>query len=230
MEGGDTTLVGAFPEGFWFFGEVLFRWVPATIIGLFTVPSDSAIANLQAPVAFWDVPGLLTQASSASHYESLLEGWFAFSLFAILISLPFLALTIYCWIRILQIRRKEHLAFRAAQRTVATRDVPRTQLRWNRVEEQVGSSSPESWRLAILEADIMLSELLDIQGYKGETIADKMKQVDRAQFNSIDDAWEAHKIRNRVAHEGTKMDLTPREARRVIGLYKRAFKEFKYID
>jgi len=230
MEGGDTTLIGAFPEGFWFFGEVLFRWVPATIIGLLNISSDSSIANLQAPVAFWDVPALLTQASSPSNYKSILEGWFAFSLFSIAISLPFLALTIYCWIRISQIRRRERLAYHAAQRTVAVRDIPRTQLRWNRVEEQAGSSNPESWRLAILEADIMLSELLDIQGYKGETIADKMKQVDRAKFNSIDDAWEAHKIRNRIAHEGTKLDLTPRDVRNAIGLYRRAFKEFKYIE
>lgn len=230
MNGGETTLVGSFPEGFWFFGEILFRWVPATIIGLFHVSSDSSIANLQAPVAFWDVPALLTQASTQSHYEALLEGWFAFTLFAIAISLPFLAVAIYCLIRITQIRRAERLAYQAAQRTVAVRDVPRTQLRWNRIEEQAGSSNPESWRLAILEADIMLSELLDIQGYKGETIADKMKQVNRAQFNSIDDAWEAHKIRNRIAHEGTKMDLTPRDVRNAIALYRRAFKEFKYID
>ena len=75
----------------------------------------------------------------------------------------------------------------------------------------------------------MLNELLDLQGYKGETIADKMKQVDRAKFNSIDAAWEAHKIRNRVAHEGTTADLDAREARRVIGLYERVFKEFHYI-
>jgi hypothetical protein len=230
MDSGDTTLIGAFPEGFWFFGEILFRWVPATIVGIFHVTSDSQIANLTEPVALWDVPGLLTQASNQAHYEAILEGWFAFTLFAIAISLPFLALTIYCWIRIMQIRRGERLAYHAAQRTVAVRDVPRTQLRWNRVEEQAGSSNPESWRLAILEADIMLSELLDIQGYKGETIADKMKQVNRAQFNSIDDAWEAHKIRNRIAHEGTKLDLTPRDVRSAIALYRRAFKEFKYID
>lgn len=230
MDGGETTLVGSFPEGFWLFGELLFRWVPATLIGLFHISSDSTIANLREPVALWDVPGLLTQASSASRYESLLEGWFVLSLFSIAISIPFLAVTVYCWIRIMQIRRAERLAYRAAQRTVATRDIPRTQLRWNRVEEQAGSSNPESWRLAILEADIMLSELLDIQGYKGETIADKMKQVNRAQFNSIDDAWEAHKIRNRIAHEGTKMDLTPRDVRTAIGLYRRAFKEFKYIE
>ena len=158
------------------------------------------------------------------------RGWFVFSLISILVSLPFIAVSIYCWLRIVQIRRRERLAVRAAQRTVESRDVPKTQLRWSRVLEQAGSSRPEGWRLAILEADIMLNELLDLQGYRGETIADKMKQVDRRQFNSIDAAWEAHKVRNRVAHEGTAHDLTPREVRRVIALYELAFREFRYIQ
>ena len=75
----------------------------------------------------------------------------------------------------------------------------------------------------------MLNELLDMQGYKGETIADKMKQVDRNKFNSIESAWDAHKIRNRIAHEGG-LTLTPREVRSAITLYERVFKEFRYLE
>jgi len=225
-----TTLVGAFPNGFWLLGELIFRWVPATIIALLNTSTSSPFVNLQEPVAAWNVPTLLAQASGPTGYDGLMKGWFVFSLLSIALSIPFLAVTIYCWLRIAQIRRREYLAVRAAQRTVKEQDIPRTQLRWSRIEEQAGSSNPESWRLAILEADIMLSELLDLQGYRGETVADKMKQVDRAQFNSIDAAWEAHKARNRVAHEGMTSDLNPREVRRVIELYKRALKEFRYIE
>ena len=225
-----TTLVGAFPGGFWLLGELIFRWVPATVIALLNTSASSPFVNLQEPVAAWNVPTLLAQASGPTGYEGLVRGWFVFSLISIAISIPFLAVAVYCWIRIAQIRRRERLAVRAAQRTVKEQDIPRTQLRWSRIEEQAGSSNPESWRLAILEADIMLSELLDLQGYRGETVADKMKQVDRAQFNSIDAAWEAHKVRNRVAHEGMTSDLNPREVRRVIELYKRALKEFRYIE
>ncbi|OGG79794.1 hypothetical protein A3A39_04650 [Candidatus Kaiserbacteria bacterium RIFCSPLOWO2_01_FULL_54_13] len=230
MDGADGSFTGAFPGTFWLFGELIFRWVPATVIAILNTSPSSPFANLQEPVAAWNVPALLAQASGQAGYEVLIKGWFVFALISIAISIPFLAVVLYCWIRIFQIRRREELAFRAAQRTVAEVDIPRTQLRWNRIEEQAGSSNPESWRLAILEADIMLSELLDLQGYKGETIADKMKQVDRAQFNSIDAAWDAHKVRNRVAHEGDIIDLTPREVRRVIGLYNRVFKEFRYIE
>ena len=94
----------------------------------------------------------------------------------------------------------------------------------------MSAGTPESWRLAILEADIMLNELLDLQGYKGETMADKMKQADRANFNTIDAAWEAHKVRNRIAHEGEGHEISAREARRVIDLYERVLKEFRIVE
>ena len=76
----------------------------------------------------------------------------------------------------------------------------------------------------------MLNELLDVQGYRGETMADKMKQADRATFRSIDAAWEAHGLRNKVAHQGSALLLNAREARRVIGLYEQVFREFKIIQ
>ncbi len=226
----ENTLVGAFPEAFGFLGDLLFRWVPAVLIAALNVSPSSPFSNLEQPVTAWDVPILLAQASGPAGYESLLKGWFVFSFITITASIPFLALVIYCWMRIFQIRRREYRAVRAIQRTVASQDIPRTQLRWRRVLEQANGSNPDGWRLAILEADIMLSELLDMQGYKGETIADKMKQVDRANFNSIDDAWEAHKIRNQIVHEGTAVALSHRQVRGTIALYERAFKEFKYID
>lgn len=232
MNGESATLVGAVPGAFWFLGDLLFRWVPAAISVLVSDISGttSPYVNLTQPVSLWSVPQLLAQTSNSATYLGLVKGWYVFALITLTLSIPFLAVAIYCAVRVSQIRRRERLAVRAAQRTVAARDIPKTQLRWSRVLEQANSSNPEGWRLAILEADIMLSELLDLQGYKGETIADKMKQVDRASFNSIDAAWEAHKIRNVIAHESTAPGLSSREVRRVVGLYESVFREFRFIE
>lgn len=229
---GEETLIGTLPSAFGFFGDVLFRWVPASIIAASeTISGDqSPYYLLTGPVSPGGVVELLKQTSSAGTYEGLVQGWYTFTLISLLASIPFFALIVYCLLRIVQIRRMERKKLLAAQRTVASKDVSRTQLRWRRVLEQSAASAPEAWRLAILEADIMLNELLDLQGYRGETMADKMKRVDRAQFNSIDDAWEAHRVRNRIAHEGSSHEMNPREVRRVISLYERVFKEFKFIE
>ncbi len=61
-------------------------------------------------------------------------------------------------------------------------------------------------------------------------MADKMRGVDRANFNTIDLAWEAHRIRNKIAHEGDAHHMSAREVRRVIALFERVLKEFHYIQ
>ena len=102
--------------------------------------------------------------------------------------------------------------------------------RWEKVREHLSSENPNDWRLAVLEADIILGEMLEKMGYiKGETIGDKLKTIEQSDFNSLDQAWEAHRIRNMIAHGGSDYILTEREAKRVIGLYEQVFKEFRYV-
>ena len=175
------------------------------------------------------IPIIEREVRSGWTQETVLQMWGIWFPISILITLVFLAGVAYCAMRIMQIRRAEWAGFRKAARTVTAEDVPRTHLRWNRILEHAQSADEHKWRLAILECDIMLNELLDLQGYKGETIAEKMKMVNRSHFNSIDDAWEAHRVRNKVAHEGVEYHISEREKNHVINLYQRVFKEFKFI-
>lgn len=101
--------------------------------------------------------------------------------------------------------------------------------RWERIINQMDSENGNDWRLAILEADIMLSEILDRLYLPGETIGDKLKAVERSDFTTIDNAWEAHKIRNQIAHDGETFVMSQREAKRIIDLYRTVFEEFQVI-
>ena len=103
------------------------------------------------------------------------------------------------------------------------------QNRWQEILKLVNSTEPSNWRLAIIEADIMLDELLDKLNLPGETIGDKLKAVERSDFNTIDSAWEAHKARNMIAHQGSSFLMNQREARNTIALYEAVFKEFHLI-
>ena len=101
--------------------------------------------------------------------------------------------------------------------------------RWVRVMEHISSTSDNDWKLAILEADIMLDEMLDRQGYHGESIGDKLKKVETADFDSINEAWEAHKVRNQIAHEGSAFMLSQRQAKETVAMYEKVFREFRMI-
>ncbi|HEU0080669.1 MAG TPA: hypothetical protein VFQ72_01420 [Candidatus Paceibacterota bacterium] len=101
--------------------------------------------------------------------------------------------------------------------------------KWQQVQEHINSSNPSDWRLAILEADIMLGDILEKMGYQGDSIGDKLKGIEKSDFVTLDLAWEAHRTRNQVAHQGSDFQLNEREAKRIVELYKKVFEEFYYI-
>ena len=101
--------------------------------------------------------------------------------------------------------------------------------KWNEVEKHIASMNSSDWRMAILEADIMLYEMLDQMGYDGETVADKLKQIESSDFSTLDLAWRAHKVRNVIAHEGTSYALSYEQARDTIDMYRKVFAEFYFI-
>lgn len=101
--------------------------------------------------------------------------------------------------------------------------------RWKEVKKHMESGNQAEWRLAILEADIMLYDMLDQMGYEGDSIGEKLKNVEPASFNSLDEAWRAHKVRNIIAHEGASYVLPRNEAERAIRQFETVFKEFYYV-
>lgn len=102
--------------------------------------------------------------------------------------------------------------------------------RWAKVLEHVESNNPNDWKQAIIEADIMLDQLVTMLGYRGESLGEKLKRATKGDFKSLDQAWEAHKVRNRIAHDGSAFEMNQLEAKQTIGLYRQVFEEFYHIS
>ena len=100
---------------------------------------------------------------------------------------------------------------------------------WEHIMMMAGSPGESDWRRAIMEADIMMSNMLTARGYQGATVADQLRQANPIQFTTLDLAWKAHKVRNEIAHQGESLTLTERTARATIDLYRRVFEEFDYL-
>ncbi len=152
--------------------------------------------------------------------------------YAIVLSLILMYIIIYSAVRLKQIEKEEEARFHSL-RVKDVSDTPANDpvlnAKWVKVQAHINSPNPADWRLAILEADIMLDTILDKMGYQGDSIGDKLKGIEKSDFVSLDAAWEAHKVRNRIAHDGSDYPLNDREARRVIELYQKVFEEFYYI-
>ncbi len=94
------------------------------------------------------------------------------------------------------------------------------------IAKHIASDNPNDWRIAIVEADIILEELLEQRGFAGNTTGDRLRNANPAMFKTLQDAWDAHRVRNKIAHEGAGFDLSQRVAQQAILQYERVFEEF----
>lgn len=170
------------------------------------------------------------EVSGVSFREAAESFWSVFTIVSFILSALLLWGTIYAMVRFgqlaeveqQQLREAEH-AFRHAAGTSAKNQ------KWNEVKKHIASDNPNDWRLAIIEADIMLDEALNKAGYVGASIGDKLKTVNPQQFRRVQDAWQAHKVRNDIAHRGSDFVLTKKIAGEAINQFERVFEELGTI-
>jgi hypothetical protein len=93
------------------------------------------------------------------------------------------------------------------------------------VLQHIATDNPNDWKLAIIEADIILDETLKRAGYGGVSLGERLRTITPTQLRSLDDAWQAHKVRNQIAHGGADFVLTKRLAEDTIKQYRRVFEE-----
>ena len=148
-------------------------------------------------------------------------------LLGLLISFFLLVALVYTKMRASQAHHGILEAREEAIRQVAGEEHVQNQ-RWQHVVQLVNSGNPNDWRQAIIEADIILGLMLESLQIPGDTIGEKLKAVDRSRLTTLDLAWDAHRVRNEIAHAGSTYDLTQREARRVVDLYRRVLEEFDF--
>jgi hypothetical protein len=162
-----------------------------------------------------------------------LRFWHIWVPLAIILSIASIAWGIYSFLKIREIEHEEKLIFGTHSSTTSPEGAPAPlkvdNERWLKVEEYANSYNPAEWRLAIIEAGVMLEEALKAGGYHGDSVGEMLKSVDPSDMLTLDAAWEAHKVRNRIAHSGQDFDLTERETRRVIALFESVFREFRLI-
>ena len=147
------------------------------------------------------------------------------------LSLFFVIGIIYCVEQLKHIRKKEEaiydLKVEPGYETVDAGD-PALSHRWESVTAHIESPNQNDWKQAIIEADIILDDILNKMGYRGESVGEKLKRVEPGDFKSLNEAWEAHKVRNQIAHEPGFV-INQHEAKQVVNMYRKVFEEFFYI-
>lgn len=78
-------------------------------------------------------------------------------------------------------------------------DTAKYQERWLSITNNI-VDEPASLQLAILNADKLLDMALRERGIAGNSLGERLKNNPRL-FKDVNAVWNAHKLRNRIAHE-----------------------------
>ncbi len=171
------------------------------------------------------VTGAHVDIASIPRYVIIIVG--DITIIGMVLAIVLFVIVVYFQIRTVQV---EHEGYRQREeekkRRQASAEKTGVDTRWDTIVELASSSQEGDWRRAIIEADAMLEEILSSRGYTGESTGEKLKQANPLQFTTIDLAWQAHKMRNAIAHLGEAFPLTQRDTQATIDLYRRVFEEF----
>jgi hypothetical protein len=171
----------------------------------------------------------------ASGFFGAIPSWVSFvlseiAIWGMVLTLLLVLLIVYTQIRLVMI---EHEGFHGKEEHQVIEEEaaapPPQEERWRRIVELASSGNPSDWRRAILEADIMLSVVLAEAGYEGSSVGEQLKVTNPLQVTTLRLAWDAHMVRNKVAHGGEAYELTERDVRTTIDNYRRVFEEFGAI-
>ncbi len=87
--------------------------------------------------------------------------------------------------------------------------------RWQMILAKASAESPDAKKVAVIEADKLVDEVLRRLGVSGEHMADRIAQLSEDDFPGLKKLWNAHRLRNKIAHE-TRFEIDPTDVRNAI--------------
>ncbi|MFA5962314.1 MAG: hypothetical protein WC848_06545 [Parcubacteria group bacterium] len=101
--------------------------------------------------------------------------------------------------------------------------------KWAKVRVRLESKNESEYKVAIIEADNIIDNLVARMNYKGTNLTERLDSITPGQIENIEDLRKAHEIRNRIIHDETFV-LTKAEAEKIFGYYEDFLRFFMVLD
>lgn len=100
--------------------------------------------------------------------------------------------------------------------------------RWKRIQKMADSGIESDYKLALIEADDLLQDVLKDKGFSGETFEERIKQAGEIQIPDLERVLQVHQTRNQVVYE-PDYQLGLERLREVLEVYKEAIKNIEFF-
>jgi len=98
---------------------------------------------------------------------------------------------------------------------------------WGNVELLMADEREASWVKAVFEADKILDYALTARNISGANLGERLKNG-KSLFSNVQAAWDAHKLRNQLAHQ-VDVQLARYEAERAVRFFKDSLRQIKAL-
>lgn len=95
--------------------------------------------------------------------------------------------------------------------------------KWATIRGLAASGGGSNLKNAVSEADKLLDYCMRHSGFRGETMGERLKN-DGRRFSDLNGIWEAHKVRNALAHEAD-FDLVPSQVNDALNKFERGLRD-----
>ncbi len=99
-----------------------------------------------------------------------------------------------------------------------------TNERWHLIMKKFSLGTPESARIAVIEADALVDTVLKSTGVPGEHLADRLSNLDTDELTTMDKLLRAHRLRNDLVHTSGFV-LSTNDAKMALDSYEAFLKE-----
>lgn len=105
----------------------------------------------------------------------------------------------------------------------------KTKSRWEAIKKRLENQEEKEFKVAIIEADEMVGDLVKRMGYQGENLGEIFKNVPEAQIESIAKVKKAHETKNRIVQD-EKFPVSLELAKETLNYYEEFLDEFEVFN
>lgn len=99
---------------------------------------------------------------------------------------------------------------------------------WAKITRRLDTGLESEYKLAIIEADSVLGDILKKMGFAGETLGERLEKLTIASLSNIEEVREAHRIRNNIVHD-PDYRLTLDDAKKLISTYEKSLVDLQAL-
>lgn len=101
------------------------------------------------------------------------------------------------------------------------------QAKFLEIENKFKKENPASYVTTVINADKLLDKAMMEMGLPGKTMGERLKK-NGDKFSHLNGVWQAHKLRNAIAHE-SDVEVSYKRAYNALSIYKQALKDLGAI-